>query len=116
MVRKVKILDADTGQPLREAYIPDEKKIFGVFTVADLIKAGSVWIGIIGMVIGFDYRLKNLESDKIIVTSSITKMIDFVKASDTFNSSTYGVQFDNGKPINPSYEINNRGNLNQKGK
>lgn len=101
--RQVKIIDAKTGAPLRETYISEEKKLFNIFTLPDIIHISSVWIAIIGLVVGMDYRIKSLEADKVIVSVGMAKLADFVKASDNFNSSFFGTQFDNGKPINPAY-------------
>lgn len=113
MTRKVRITDADTGEELRETYSREERKVLGLFTVADIIKIGSVWVAIIGLIIGFDYRLKNLEADKLLVAVSLVKLAEFVKASDTFNSSFFRTQFENGKPVNPSFRSNNGGSINQ---
>ncbi len=114
MVRKVKIVDAESGEELRETYTQTDRKFFwNTVTLADILKVGSIWVAIIGMVIGFDYRLKYLESDRIIVATSMLKLTEFVKSSDNFNSSYFGVQFDNGKPMNPAYKSNNKGNFNQ---
>lgn len=112
MTREIEIRDKATGKVLREAYTEQEKKFFGMFTLADIFKVGSIWFALIVFVIGMDYRLKYLESDRVIVAQSMVKLTDFVRSSDNFNSSLYGVQFEGGKPINPSYRVNNRGSVN----
>lgn len=117
--KKVQIIDLESGKLIREGTMramdmqPQERKIFGLFTVADILKVGSVWVAITVLVIGFDFRLKYLEADKITTTAMMVKVIDFVKSSDTFNSSFFGTQFENGKPVNPSFRANNHGSVSQ---
>lgn len=109
MTREVKIVDKKTGEILRETYVSQERKFWGMFTLADIIKTGSIWVAIIAFVLGMDYRVKYLEQDRVLVAASMVKMTEFVKSSDNFNSTMWGTQFDNGKPINPSYRANNKG-------
>lgn len=90
-------------------YNPKEGKLFGMFTIKEVVQA-AVFLVLFGVfLLRMDERQKLMEQNILYLT-------EFTANSDNWQSTVYGTQFKSGKPLNDAYveslikkNIKNRG-------
>lgn len=106
MVRKVKILDADTNQELRQEYASIEKTVLGI-RLGDIIKAIPL-VFLCGIFYANQQTTnQRIDNNQTVLSKSIEKLIEFNKTSDSWHSTVWGTQFEGGKPIDGSFRPRN---------
>lgn len=76
--------------------------------IYDWIKVGIYIIGVLIFIVKADVRLRTVEDNQAKLTTLVMSLKDYSNNADNWNSSNFGVPFNNGKPIDGSYRINNR--------
>lgn len=101
MTRKVIITDAVTGKPLRETYVQEEQKFFGM-GIRDV-----VWgIVLLSAITSFMVNSNNLQKSS---QETLGRLIDFRDNSDSFQTQIYNTRFVNGYPADPNFKLPNKG-------
>lgn len=112
--RQIKVIDAKTGQTLREDYIPaasNDKVIFGLLTVSDAFKIGSFLVAAVIFFVNGEIRQKAVEENQKNMTETLSRLVDFKENSDAWNSQVFGTRFRNGEPIDNHFKTKNNGNV-----
>lgn len=101
MVRKVKVIDAETKEELRESYYKEEMKFFG-FSIPQIFQG-------IFMIVTMSVFLINSDANQKAIQLTVSRLTDFRDNSDNFNTLVYKTKFKNGEPADPSFKIPNHG-------
>lgn len=112
--REVEIRDKETGQVLRETYVPDSIKLFGIFelTPKDLLTYGGIIVAVITFFINGQNDKKLMQANLSEMKVTTSRLVDFRDNSDSWNAQVYGTRFRNGEPVDTNFKINNKGNVN----
>lgn len=113
MTRKVKIIDAETGQQLRETYTSEPRLIFGWLTIQDAFKAASFLVAATIFFINGEIRIRGIQETQGAMTITLSRMVDFRDNADSFNTLVYKTKFKNGEPVDQNFKIPNNGNVNE---
>ncbi len=111
MVRKVKIIDATTGEQLREEYSPVQKLLFGFLSPTDFLKLGGAIVAVIVFFINGQNDKRLMQSNLTAMQITVSRLTDFRDNSDNFNTLAYNTKFKNGEPVDQSFKVNNRGSV-----
>lgn len=114
MTRKVKIIDAVTGEELRETYTSNVPTLFGALklTPADIIKFGSALIMIIIFFVNGQNDKKIMQENLLELKATTRRLVDFKENSDGWDSQVYGTRFRDGQPVDNTFNYNrNRQNI-----
>lgn len=111
MVRKVKVTDANTGETLREDYVPTQPLLFGFMSPSDILKVGSATLAVVVFFVNGQNDKKLMQDNLAAMQVSVSRLTDFRDNSDRWNTTVYNTGFRNGEPIDPSFKVRNKGNL-----
>ena len=106
MTRKVIITDADSGKQLRETYVHDEPKFFGM-GIRDVVWGILLTVAIITFFTNSDANQKTMQA-------TLNRLVDFRDNSDSWNTYAFGTRFKDGQPLDRNFIVKNYGNVNGK--
>ncbi len=108
MVRKVKIIDAESGEQLRETYTPATPMLFGFLTPSDVLKFGSAAVMIVVFFVNGQNDKKIMQENLTAMQISVSRLTDFKENSDAWDSQVFGTRFRNGEPIDSNFKLPNK--------
>lgn len=113
MVRKVKIIDATSGEELRETYAPATPMLFGFLSPSDVLKFGSAAVMIVVFFVNGQNDKKMMQENLTALQTTVSRLTDFKENSDAWNSQVYNTRFRDGEPVDLNYKPKTKGVVNQ---
>ncbi len=112
MTRKVKIIDEETGQVLRETFTNSPPLLAGFFSPADILKIATAGMAVIVFFVNGQNDKKIMQENLASLGVTVSRLTDFKENSDSFQTQVYGTRFRNGEPLDMNFKLPNKGNFN----